>query len=454
MFDIKFQQDLLNYLINNPEALPLVNGIKIKALLDDKIILPIYKAIDKYYTKCKTVPTQEELQRAINKINTEDIVKTRLNRTVSSIYEATASTITYEQFKEFIVVKQAEELSATLAQKQTLDKLLKIKDTIAGIENFCMADVDMGIDPFEASIIEKRADFYEEIHGGIALPTGLSHLDQLIRGGGIRPVDFVTIMGTTGGGKTALSVNIAMNMVRQGAFVVYYVLDNAIGEIMERFDANLTETAMTDEREMGQFTKMLKQAQQKIKGKLLIKNMQPKTHTVATLVAHINQVEQIFDRPVDVIVIDSGDLLLPKFRLNEHRVNLESIYAELRGLAMAKKIRIINTTQANRAGTTQDQLQLANTSEAYSKAWYCSLFLSINANSEERQNKCGRITVLKNTKGKTDMVIFVKLDLAKMLIKDDLSMQPQTVTEIKNGFKPVRKRENTDVDYNFYLEDT
>lgn len=76
------------------------------------------------------------------------------------------------------------------------------------------------------------------------IPTGFEVFDKVNRG---LPVGaLVTIAGTSGGGKSALSEQLVINMARWGAKCCYVPLEMDGDEMLQRMLANLSETEMTN----------------------------------------------------------------------------------------------------------------------------------------------------------------------------------------------------------------
>lgn len=67
-----------------------------------------------------------------------------------------------------------------------------------------------------------------------ALSTGLSPIDKQMRGG-LRPGDFVAVVGSAGGGKSALIAQIALETAKAGASVIYASVEMPATEIVARW---------------------------------------------------------------------------------------------------------------------------------------------------------------------------------------------------------------------------
>ena len=79
-----------------------------------------------------------------------------------------------------------------------------------------------------------------------ATSTGLAPLDDLLQGG-LRPGDFVAVVGAAGGGKSALVGQIALDAAKAGAVVMYASIEMPATEIVSRWLAHEVFDALNDD---------------------------------------------------------------------------------------------------------------------------------------------------------------------------------------------------------------
>lgn len=85
------------------------------------------------------------------------------------------------------------------------------------------------------SVADAFATLQQEWHNPTpALSTGLSPIDKQMRGG-LRPGDFVAVVGSAGGGKSALIAQVALETAKAGASVIYASVEMPATEIVARW---------------------------------------------------------------------------------------------------------------------------------------------------------------------------------------------------------------------------
>ena len=118
-----------------------------------------------------------------------------------------------------------------------------------------------------------------------------------------------------------------------------------------------------------------------------------------------------------MIIVDYGDLLRPTRQRNEKRIELESIYEELRGLAQEFKCPLWTASQTNRSGLNAEVITMEAISEAFNKCFVADLIFSISRTIEDKNTNTGRIYIAKNRNGPDGLVFPIFMDPASVKIK-------------------------------------
>ena len=83
------------------------------------------------------------------------------------------------------------------------------------------------------------------------------------------------------------------------------------------------------------------------------------------------------------MVVDYADILKSNHRGEaKKRFELESVYEELRGLAVELNLPIVTASQANKNSTYSEYVTMADMSESYSKAAISDIVLGINRRAD------------------------------------------------------------------------
>ncbi len=428
MAEVEFQKDVLAYFINNPDkmtSLPLDTSGNI--FFTSPTLNKIYEIISHNYVHTGTIPAEQEFQNLIRirYCLTPQHVQEEYLTNLYDVYNRDVTHTTFETLSEIIVRESLKSLHTEIFNENiTTNSIIKnIEDKIGQIKNIGEDD-DIGFLPLTPQNVSNRSTLYDEMYGGNPIQTGLVYIDQHIRGYGLRPGDLFVIMGYTGGGKTAYLIDIITKMIRAGHRVIYYILDNHIMEIVERIDTNLMNRNINDEIEMGHYVSVLQERVKDIDPTLFIcKHVMPYRKNIDYFDRHVDRVENTYGK-VDVVIFDSGDHITASRKYNEKRHDLETVYAEIRGLAWKKQLRAISTTQGNRKALTTDIITGDHISEAYSKMWASTLFVTISMTPEEKLNGRARLVIIKNTKGPSNVICPVLFNVLQMRINCDMSSQP------------------------------
>jgi len=135
-------------------------------------------------------------------------------------------------------------------------------------------------------------------------------------------------------------------------------------------------------------------------GTLIIKEYPTKRATVDTLAAHIDMSINNGLKP-DMIIVDYGDLLRPSKSYGEKRLDVGSIFEELRGIAVEYDVPVVTATQANRTNLNdREYVRGEDVSEDYSKIMISDFIFSIFKNNSD----IGNIYVIKNRFGKDKLL--------------------------------------------------
>lgn len=268
--------------------------------------------------------------------------------------------------------------------------------TIADIEQ-----VSGGVMP-EGNVFEEKADLLKELEDGNSMNralTGIRPIDELTFGG-IGMGELWLIAAYAGVGKTFLCVNLAYHLaMNEGKNVVYLTAETLRSQVRHRllirhshdkkFDIpnGLSSSAL---KKHSPSSPILTQEQVKKvehvvddfttmgdgRGVLHVSQIAMGSK-ISTIHAKLNKLNNAF--PVDVVIIDSLDLLSPEVRRNSNREELNDILASAKLLATSfdngRGIRLVSPWQTSREAWKKamdegryDKSSMAETSEAERKA--------------------------------------------------------------------------------------
>ena len=101
----------------------------------------------------------------------------------------------------------------------------------------------------------------------------------------------------------------------------------------------------------------------------------------------------------------------------EKRNELESIYEELRAIAMEMECPIWTASQTNRSGLNAEIITMESISEAFNKCFVADFIFSVSRTPEDKISNEGRIFIAKNRNGQDGMVYPIFMDTSNVKIK-------------------------------------
>lgn len=175
----------------------------------------------------------------------------------------------------------------------------------------------------------------------------------------------------TGVGKSLFLCHHAVSCLKQNLNVLYITCEMAEERIAERIDANLLDINLDDLKDLSKsvYEKKIQAASVSVTGKLIIKEY-------PTATANVNHFRFLLDElklkkkfKPDIIFIDYLNICASSRHKGAKNINsyeyIKSIAEEIRGLAIEYNVPIFTATQTNRAGYSNTDVDLENTSESF-----------------------------------------------------------------------------------------
>lgn len=222
---------------------------------------------------------------------------------------------------------------------------------------------------FQSSLIEMQ-----ENNG--TMSTGYTAVDRILYGG-LNRGELTIFLARSGGGKSLMMQNIALNWATMGLHVVYISLELSEALINKRLGSMYTGVTQKDiMRKMentalmiGKKYKENKTSITATRGSLLSKQMKQGS-TCNDVRSYIKEYEIKFGYPPDALVIDYLDLLYP----NNKKINPSDLFVkdkfvseEMRGLAQETRMLCLSASQVNREGMNELEFDFTHIAGGVSK---------------------------------------------------------------------------------------
>ena len=327
----------------------------------------IWLEIRKLFNKYNAPPTYDTLKSEISQYPEGELKESAINVLLDIETKVNRQEIEYAKDKSLEFCKNQSMKAAILKSVELLQegKFEEIQKTIEDSLKIS-TEQDMGHDYFDS--FKSR----QEIHSRVTVPTGFPLLDaNEVLDGGLAHGELGAVMAPTGGGKSFFLVNLGFGALAAGKNVVHYTFELSETHVGNRYDSRITGVPTKELR-----SRMV-EAENKLArfmgGQLFIKEYPPKVATINTIKFHMGRLLSNGFDP-DLIIIDYGDLMRSRRGYDQKRFELESIFEDLRALAMEMKLPIWTATQSNREGFNDDVITIDKVGEAINKAMVVDFF--------------------------------------------------------------------------------
>jgi replicative DNA helicase len=333
-------------------------------------------------------------------------------------------------------LKEAMIKSVGLIQNSSYDEISKIINDALKLGTDNNHGYDFIVD------FEKRF----ELKARNPVTTGWELIDNITKGG-LGRGELGVVIAPTGAGKSMALVHLGAIALQAGLNVVHYTLELQDKVVALRYDSCITGISLTDVKEQKD---MVWNGVKNVEGKLIIKEYPTKSASTNTIKNHLEKLKRK-DFRIDMVIVDYGDLIRPINAQKEKRIELESIYEELRGLAQVYQCSLWTASQTNRSGLNAEVITMESISEAFNKCFVADFIFTISRTIKDKNMNEGRLFVAKNRNGPDGLVFPIFMDTSNVKIKV-LSQSTETATEIIE--KATKKQEeNLKQKYRNYKKD-
>lgn len=248
------------------------------------------------------------------------------------------------------------------------------------------------------------------------IATGIcQELDDALTGG-LAAGELGFFLAPPGRGKTLALVNVGANAFREGKKVLHVTLEIRARSVGKRYDCCLTESTYDEIREQPELLMKRFKLLKKSGGSLMIKDYSY-VHCGVSELNSILEERNNTSNPVNLLIVDYADLMIPPQKYRDTRHEITKIYEELRILAGYFEIPVWTASQGNRVSLSKRTIDMRDIAEAFAKANIADLIIAICQTEEEKMEKEMRLYIAKTRMGETNPTIPVVADLRRMLMR-------------------------------------
>jgi replicative DNA helicase len=178
------------------------------------------------------------------------------------------------------------------------------------------------------------------------------------------------LLATTGGGKSLVKCHMAAQQLLFGRNVLYITMELAEEEVARRIDANIMDITLDEVKDMPLHVmeKKISRFKSKTPGKLIIKEYPTGSAHAGHFRHLLNELRLKKNFVPDVIMVDYLNICASSRVKGVAAANsytlVKSIAEEIRGLAMEFNVAVVTSSQFNRSGYDNSDVDLTNTSES------------------------------------------------------------------------------------------
>ena len=419
------EKTILSNLILNEEYSRKVYPYLKDDYFDDISYRKIFNTVTEYVEQYKEPPTIEALKLSLEK--RKDLNEDTYNTIQELIGEFEIDDSTNPQF----LLDETEKFCQNKDLYNSIRKSILIldgqdKENDKGSIPKLLSD-SLGIS-FDSSVghdfLTDFQDRYEHYHKKEErIPVDIDILNKITKGGLPRK-SMTVLLATTGGGKSLLKCHMAANHLMYGKNVLYITMEMAEEEIGRRIDANIMDITLDEVNEIPRdvYEKRMARYKTKTTGKLVIKEYPTGSVHSGHFRHLLNELKQKKNFAPDVIFLDYLNICASarvRGAAASSSYNLvKSIAEEVRGLAMEYNCAVVTSSQFNRDGYGNSDVDLTNTSESMGITHTADCILALV--TSEQLDDLGQLMLkqLKNRWGDISWYrrFLVGIDRAKMKI--------------------------------------
>ena len=406
-----FQEDLAKLILEDRSFSDQIQEVLKLDFFEFRYLQVFVEIIFDYREKYGVHPTSKLMITLLRSSLEEenDAVKTQVRDYFARIYKAGFGVEGDEYIKE---------TSLDFCKKQKLKEAMlesvKLLKNSSFDEISCVINEALKLGSDNKFGYDYKADFEErfEIKARSPITTGWKEVDDLCKGG-LGEGELGVVIAPTGVGKSMALVHLGAQAIKEGKTVVHYTLELASTVIGTRYDSCITGVPLGD---IFSFKEQIYETVQGLPGNLIIKEYPTKSASPNTIKTHL---EKLKNRGIEVgmIIVDYGDLLRPNIIRKEKRIELETIYEDLRALAQENKCPCYTASQTNRGGLNAEVITMESISEAFNKCFVADFIFSISRTVEDKGVNGGRIFIAKNRNGPDGLIYPIFMNTANVKIK-------------------------------------
>jgi archaellum biogenesis ATPase FlaH len=367
---MSMENTILANLIHNEEYYRKVFPYIKEEYFDDNAIKKIFNSFSEYVSEYQGLPSIEALKITLE--DRKDLNENTFKEVVEKIGELKTDSKTDPEW----LLDQTEKFCQDKDLYNSIRKSIMIYDgqdkeydkgAIPELLSKSLAisfDTHIGHDFLED--FNSRYEYYHRKEERIPFDIDIMNM---ITKGGLPKKSLTLFLGATGSGKSIVKCHMAAAHLLFGKNVLYITAELSEEEVGRRIDANMMEITIDEVADLplSTYEKRMSRLKDKTPGKLIIKEYPTSSAHVGHFRHLLNELRMKKNFKPDVIYLDYLNICASSRLKGNSAANsytlVKSIAEEVRGLAVEFNVPIVSSSQLNRDGYNNSDVDLTNTSE-------------------------------------------------------------------------------------------
>ena len=421
------QKDLLALMLKDKEFIYKAKRVIEPKFFTIKAYRFMFRSIINHYEKYEgELPSKKSILLQLNrKIKDDDIKKSFRKRIVPLFSRKVDSPKAISDEIYSWAEKQKFGLILEKAAEKSLDgKIDDAKDLIRSSFIFDSYDEDFDVHSFFETWKKRQKKRKRDRKNSKTkqIKTGLGVLDDYLFIRMNEPM-FALLMGTSGVGKSIISMNVGVWGVKAGCNVAHFVFENTAKQTLDRYDTRFTKhpyhylkNYQWTKQELSEANRIMRKMRQKRANHLKVIHAPIDTMNVPKIEALLKEIELKENWTPDLIIYDMLDDMLPSEKQESYRLGVKKTAKDIKKQTEYRNIPIICTTHA-KAGAKGTRLKQEAFSESYDRPRSADVVLTISQSPEQEDDQQAEITLDKYRDGEGKVTILVDLLFRVMDIK-------------------------------------
>lgn len=425
-FNEAFQLKIISLMLRDPKFLLNYADVLHSSYFKSQYLVNISRKVLEYFQQYKDTPTLDIFAEIMTQYLRSNNLKDQFDLYINLIHDLYSLDLRDKDYIIDQIVDFGRKRSVETSILKGIELLSegKFDDFKGSLDKAFLVGMgmdDLGysyVDNFETRIKSRKESFTRGIG------TGFEDIDRYLKNKGLNAGEVGTILAPTGGGKSLMLCNMAVNAMLKGHKVLYITLEMQPDSLGNRIDAITTginvKDLLKDTNESALLEK--KELFKKLGFDIEEKFFPGGTCNINMILAYVEKLKVARNFEPDIIFIDYGEEMKPTIDHRDTRHNHTQIYKDIVYGAQILQLPIWTASQTNNTGLsayrTGETVDLDSMGESKAKSHRLSVVLSlVSETADDAEIGISRVFIAKNRDGIKHKTIKLEVDYNNLTMK-------------------------------------